>query len=174
MRLARRSRSTAELGLLGAILALAAALRTVGARSGLPLPLLNPDETNIVPRAWEVVHGGGLDPGWYDYPSLLFLVLAPTQLGFDEPSYGAARVVAVLLGVLGAAAAWWLGRVAYGKAAAITGAVVVAVATTHVAYSRMAVTDVLLTLGVTVTLALLVTGRLEWAGVAAGRAASAK
>ena len=174
MRLARRSRSTAELGLLGAILALAAALRTVGARSGLPLPLLNPDETNIVPRAWEVVHGGGLDPGWYDYPSLLFLVLAPTQLGFDEPSYGAARVVAVLLGVLGAAAAWWLGRVAYGKAAAITGAVVVAVATTHVAYSRMAVTDVLLTLGVTVTLALLVTGRLEWAGVAAGLAASAK
>ena len=149
-------------------------LRAVGAGSGLPLPLLNPDETNIVPRAWDVVHGGGLDPGWYDYPSLLFLVLAPTQLGFDEPSYGAARVVAVLLGVLGVAAAWWLGRVAYGKAAAITAAVVVAVATTHVAYSRMAVTDVLLTLGVTVTLALLVTGRLEWAGVAAGLAASAK
>jgi len=174
LRLARRSPSTAELGLLGATLALAAVLRAVGAGSGLPLPLLNPDETNIVPRAWDVVHGGGLDPGWYDYPSLLFLVLAPTQLGFDEPSYGAARVVAVLLGVLGVAAAWWLGRVAYGKAAAITGAVVVAVATTHVAYSRMAVTDVLLTLGVTVTLALLVTGRLEWAGVAAGLAASAK
>ena len=38
----------------------------------------------------------------------------------------------------------------------------------------MAVTDVLLTLGVTVTLALLVSGRLEWAGVAAGLAASAK
>ena len=174
MRLARRSPSTAELGLLGGILALAAALRAVGAGSGLPLPLLNPDETNIVPRAWDLVHGGGLDPGWYDYPSLLFLVLAPTQLGFDEPSYGAARVAAVLLGVLGVAAAWWLGRAAYGKAAAVTGAVAVAVATTHVAYSRMAVTDVLLTLGVTVTLALLVTGRLEWAGVAAGLAASAK
>ena len=38
----------------------------------------------------------------------------------------------------------------------------------------MAVTDVFLALGVTVTLALLVTGRLEWAGVAAGLAASAK
>ena len=38
----------------------------------------------------------------------------------------------------------------------------------------MAVTDVFLTLGVTVTLALLVSGRLEWAGVAAGLAASAK
>jgi hypothetical protein len=38
----------------------------------------------------------------------------------------------------------------------------------------MAVTDVLLTLAVTVALALLVTGRIEWAGVAAGLAASAK
>ena len=120
------------------------------------------------------MHGGGLDPGWYDYPSLIFLALAPTQIGFDEPSYGAARVVAVLVGILGVAAAWWLGRAAYGTTAALTGAVGVAVATTGVAYSRMAVTDVFLTLGVTVTLGLLVTGRLEWAGVAAGLAASAK
>lgn len=170
----RRSLPTVEAVPLGAVLALAAVLRAVGAGSGLPLPLLNPDETNIVPRAWAVVHGGGLDPGWYDYPSLIFLVLAPTQLGFDVPSYGAARVAAVLVGVLGVAAAWWLGRAAYGAAAGLTGAVGVALATTHVAYSRMAVTDVLLTLGVTVTLALLVTGRLEWAGLAAGLAASAK
>jgi hypothetical protein len=120
------------------------------------------------------VHGGGLDPGWYDYPSLIFLALAPTQIGLDGPSYGAARVVAVAAGVIGVAAAWWLGRVAYGTAAALTGAVGVAVATTSVAYSRMAVTDVFLMLGVTVTLALLVSGRLEWAGVAAGLAASAK
>ena len=170
----RRSVPTAEAVSLGAVLALAALLRAVGAGSGLPLPLLNPDERNIVPRAWDLVHGGGLDPGWYDYPSLIFLALAPTQIGFDEPSYGAARVVAVLLGIAGVAAAGWLGRAAYGAAAGLTGAVGVAVATTHVAYSRMAVTDVLLTLGVTVTLALLVTGRLEWAGVAAGLAASAK
>jgi hypothetical protein len=159
---------------LGAILALAAALRAVGASAGLPLPLLNPDEENLVPRAWELVHGGGLDPGWYDYPSLLFLVLAPSQLGYDEPAYGAARVVAILIGVAGVAAAWWLGRASYGRLSGLVGAVAVAVATTHVAYSRMAVTDVLLTLGVTVTLALLVAGRLEWAGVAVGLAASAK
>lgn len=127
-----------------------------------------------MPRAWALVHGGGLDPGWYDYPSLLFLVLGPSQLGFDEPSYGAARVVAVAVGLAGVAAAWWLGRVAYGPITGVVAAVGVAVATTHVAYSRMAVTDVLLTLGVTATLALLVSGRLEWAGVAAGLAASAK
>ena len=120
------------------------------------------------------MHGGGLDPGWYDYPSLIFLALAPTQIGLHEPSYGAARAVAVLVGVLGVAAAWWLGRAAYGTTAALTGAVGVAVATTGVAYSRMAVTDVFLTLGVTVTLALLVSGRIEWAGLAAGLAASAK
>jgi Glycosyltransferase family 87 len=149
-------------------------LRTVGAGFGLPLPLLNPDEENIVPRGWELVHGGGLDPGWYDYPSLLFLVLAPSQVFADAPSYGAARVVAVGIGVAGVAAAWWLGRAAYGRLAGAVGAIGVAVATTHVAYSRMAVTDVLLTVGITVTLALLVTGRLEWAGVAAGLAASAK
>jgi 4-amino-4-deoxy-L-arabinose transferase-like glycosyltransferase len=174
LRLARRSLSAAQLAPLAVVLGLAAALRIVGVGSGLPLPLLNPDEANIVPRAWDVVHGGGLDPGWYDYPSLLFLVLAPTQVGFDEPSYGAARVAAVLVGLLGVVAAWWLGRAAYGTLAGVTGAVGVAVATTHVAYSRMAVTDVLLTLGVTTTLALLVTRRLEWAGVVAGLAASAK
>jgi 4-amino-4-deoxy-L-arabinose transferase-like glycosyltransferase len=156
------------------ILGVAAALRTVGAGFGLPLPLLNPDEENIVPRAWELVHGGGLDPGWYDYPSLLFLVLAPSQVFADAPSYGAARVVAVGIGVAGVAAAWWLGRAAYGRLAGAVGAIGVAVATTHIAYSRMAVTDVLLTVGITVTLALLVTGRLEWAGLAAGLAASAK
>ncbi len=170
----RRSLPAAELAALGVVLAVAAALRIVGSGSGLPLPLLNPDETNIVPRAWDLVHGGGLDPGWYDYPSLIFLALAPTQIGLDEPSYGAARVVAVMVGLLGVAAAWWLGRVAYGTAAAVTGAVGVAVATTAVAYSRMAVTDVFLALGVTVTLALLVSGRIEWAGAVAGLAASAK
>ena len=38
----------------------------------------------------------------------------------------------------------------------------------------MAVTDVPLTLGVAVSLALMITGRLEWAGLAAGLAAGAK
>lgn len=166
-------RAAAALPLAG-ILVLAATLRVVGAGYGLPLPLLNPDEANIVPRAWAFVHGGGLDPGWYDYPSLLMLALAPFQLGADDPSYGAARVVAVAIGVLGVCATWWLGSRAYGRRAGFVGALAVAVATTHVAYSRMAVTDVLLTLGCTAALALLVDGRLGWAGVAIGLATSAK
>ena len=162
-----------ELLALGGILALAAALRLVGIGYGLPYPLLNPDEQSIVPRAWGMTHGH-LDPGWYDYPSLLFAVLAPLQAPFADPSYGAARAVAVALGLCGVAAAWWLGRRAYGSWAAVVGATAVAVATTHVAYSRMAVTDVLLTLGITCALALAVSGRIEWAGLAVGLAASAK
>lgn len=159
---------------LAAILAGAAALRAAGVRYGLPYPLLNPDEANIVPRAWAVLREGDLDPGWYDYPSLLLYVLAPVQAAFDEPSYGAARYATIAIGVGGVAATWWLGRRAYGTWAAVVGAAAVAVATTHVAYSRMAVTDVLLTLCVTCALALAVSGRLEWAGALAGLAAAAK
>jgi 4-amino-4-deoxy-L-arabinose transferase-like glycosyltransferase len=159
---------------LGAILLLAAVLRLAGIRYGLPYPLLNPDEASIVPRAFAMVHGPHLDPGWYDYPSLLMALLAPAQAVVSEPSYGIARAVAVVIGVGGVGAAWWLGKRAYGTGSALVGAAAVAVATTHVAYSRMAVTDVLLTLGITCALALALGGRLEWAGVAVGLAASAK
>ncbi len=158
---------------LAAILVLAALLRLVGIRYGLPLYVLNPDESSIVPRAWRMGHGH-LDPGWYDYPSLLMGVLAPVQAFFGAPALAAARLVAVALGIGGVGATWWLGRRAYGTGAAIVGAAGVAVATTHVAYSRMAVTDVLLTLAITCVLALAVEGRIEWAGLAVGLAASAK
>ena len=57
-----------------AILALAAALRLVGIRYGLPLAVLNPDEESIVPRAWRMGHGH-LDPG--------------LPLGIDRMQYGA-------------------------------------------------------------------------------------
>ena len=158
---------------LVAILLLAAVLRLVGIRYGLPLAVLNPDEASIVPRAWEMGNGQ-LDPGWYDYPSLLMGLLAPVQGLFGSPSYEAARLVAVTIGVGGVGATWWLGKRAYGNTAAIVGAAAVAVTTTHVAYSRMAVTDVLLTLLVTCALALALEGRIEWAGLAVGLAASAK
>ncbi len=159
---------------LGAILVLAAALRLVGVRYGLPYPFLNPDEANIVPRAWAIGHGHGLDPGWYDYPSLLMYVLAPLQAVVHAPSYGVARGAAVALGLGSVAATWWLGARSYGRRSAIVGAATVAVATTHVAYSRMAVTDVALTLVVTCALALMLAGRLEWAGLAVGLAAATK
>jgi glycosyl transferase family 87 len=173
-----RSRANALWGgprvAFAAILAGAAALRLVGVGYGLPFPLLSPDEQSIVPRAWKMVHGGGLDPHWFDYPSLLMYSLAPFQAWQDEPSYLAARLVVVVLSLGAVAAAWWLGSRAYGGAAGPIAAAAVAVATTEVAYSRMAVTDVPLTLGVAASLALLVSGRIELGGLAAGLAMSFK
>jgi hypothetical protein len=160
---------------LAAILALAAALRVVGLQYGLPFAtLLNPDEQSIVPRAWRMIHGGGLDPRWFDYPSLLLYVLAPFQAWQASPSVLTARVVVVVLGLGAVAATWWLGRRAYGTLAGVVAAAVVAVETTHVAYSHMAVTDVLLAAGIAVALALMIAGRLEWAGLAVGLATGAK
>ncbi|HEY2936040.1 MAG TPA: glycosyltransferase family 39 protein [Gaiellaceae bacterium] len=159
---------------LAAILALAAALRVVGLQYGLPFGLLNPDEQSIVPRAWKIVHGGGLDPHWFDYPTLVMYLIAPFQAWQGGPSYLAARSVVVVLALAGIAAAWWLGRQAYGPVAGVVAAAFTAVEATHVAYSHMAVTDVPLAAGVAACLALCVSGRLEWAGVAAGLATSAK
>jgi hypothetical protein len=157
---------------LAAILAGAATIRVVGIQYGLPFGnLLNPDEQSIVPRAWKLVHGGGGDPHWFDYPTLLMYVNAPFQAWQDEPSYLTARIVGVVLALAAIAAAWWLGRRAFGTpSAGVVAAAAVAVCTIHVAYSRAAVTDVPLTLGVAVSLALLVAGRLELAGIAIGLA----
>jgi Glycosyltransferase family 87 len=161
---------------LAAILAGAAVLRFVGIQYGLPYDnLLNPDEHNIVGRAWRMVHGGGADPHFFDYPTLLMYVQAPFQAWQDEPSLLTARIVMVVLALGSIAATWWLARRAFGSArAGAVAAAAVSVCTVHVAYSREAVTDVALTLGVAAALALMVTGRIELAGVAAGLATGFK
>jgi 4-amino-4-deoxy-L-arabinose transferase-like glycosyltransferase len=152
----------------------AAGLRIVGIAYGRPFPLFSPDEQNIVPRAWHMVHGGGLDPHWFDYPSLLLYLIAPFQALEGSPSYLAGRIVVLVLALGAVAASWWLGSRAYGGPAGAVAAALVAVETTEVAYSRMAVTDVPLTLGVAVSLALIVGGRLELGGLVAGLATSVK
>ena len=121
-----------------------------------------------------MVHGGGLDPHWFDYPTLLMYLLAPFQAWQGSPSYLAARIVVLVLALGAIAAAWWLGQRAYGVSAGAVAAAVVAVETTHVAYSRMAVTDVPLTLGIAAALALLVGGQIELGGLVAGFATSIK
>jgi 4-amino-4-deoxy-L-arabinose transferase-like glycosyltransferase len=101
-------------------------------------------------------------------------VLAPFQTWQDAPSYLTARLIVAAFGIGAVAAAWWLGRAAYGRTAGIVAGAAVAVETIGVAYSHMAVTDVPMAALIAISLALAVTGRLEWAGVAAGLAASAK
>jgi 4-amino-4-deoxy-L-arabinose transferase-like glycosyltransferase len=160
---------------LAIALGVGAALRAVGIQYGLPFGnLLNPDEQSIVPRAWKLVHGGGGDPHWFDYPTLLMYVNAPFQAWQSHPSFLSARIVAIVLALAAIAAAWWLGRAAFGATAAAVAAIATAVCTIHVAYSREAVTDVPLTLGVAAALALMVTGRIELAGLAAGLATGFK
>ena len=77
-------------------------------------------------------------------------LLAPFQAWHSEPSYLTARLTILALALGGIAASWWLGRRSYGPVAGFVAAAAVAVETTYVAYSRMAVTDVPLTLGVAV------------------------
>jgi 4-amino-4-deoxy-L-arabinose transferase-like glycosyltransferase len=157
-----------------AILAGAVVLRIVGVSYAHPFALFSPDEQSIVPRAWHMAHDRALDPNWFDYPSLLMYLLAPFQAWQAHPSYLAARLVVIVLALGAVAASWWLGRRSYGVTAGAVAAAAVAVDTTHVAYSRMAVTDVPLTLGVAASLALLVSGRIELAGLAAGIATGFK
>src|SRR5204863_4877148 len=115
---------------LVAVLAGAAALRIVGIAYGRPFPLFSPAEKSIVPRAWQMVHGGGLDPHWFDYPSLLMYLLAPFQAWQGSPSYLTARVVVLVLALGAIAAAWWLGTRAYGVTAGPVAAAIVAVEST--------------------------------------------
>jgi hypothetical protein len=127
-----------------------------------------------VPRAWKLVHGGGGDPHWFDYPTLLMYVNAPFQAWQSHPSLLTARIVAVVLALASIVATWWLARRAYGDVAGGVAAAIATVCTIHVAYSREAVTDVPLALGVGAALALMVTGRIELAGLAAGLATGFK
>src|SRR6266568_1303848 len=147
---------------LAAILAGAAAIRVVGIQYGLPFGnLLNPDEQSIVPRAWKLVHGGGGDPHWFDYPTLLMYVNAPFQAWQSHPSYLTARIVALVVALASIVATWLLARRAYGGTAGAVAAAITTVCTIHVAYSREAVTDVPLSLGIAAALALMVAGRIE-------------
>src|SRR5439155_1279756 len=96
---------------------------------GLPFgSLLNPDEQNVVPRAWRMTHGGGLDPHFFDWPTLVTYAVAPFQAWQSGPSYLAGRLVIVAFALGGVAAAWWLGSAAYGTVAGAVAALVIAFA----------------------------------------------
>jgi hypothetical protein len=147
-------------GWLVVLLGGAAALRIV-ALSDAPRP-----NGDVVRVAWAIVHGGPYGEGGFAY------LLAPVERLCEAPSYDAARGFVLALGVLGVAAAWWLGRAAYGTAAGFVAAVAVSVDTAHVFASREVVAAVPLAALCAVALALLASGRLVWAGAAVGLAAA--
>src|SRR5947209_5778198 len=78
---------------LAALLALAATLRLVGIRHGLPHPgLVDPGENGVVERAWRMSHGGGFDPHRFRSPSGFLDLLAVVEAPFAHPSVLAARL----------------------------------------------------------------------------------
>jgi hypothetical protein len=148
------------LGWLVVIAGGALALRLVGLDHA---PRPNED---VVQAAWNATHGALARDGGLVY------VIAPFERFVDSPSYETARAVVLGLGVLGVAAAWWLGRVAYGTVAGFVAAAATAVDTAHVASSRQVLAVVPLATLAAVALALLALGKLEWAGAAIGAGAA--
>ncbi len=126
-------------------------LRVIGLDFGLPF-IHDPDEPDVVGRAWQMVTTGDLNPRWFGHPgtpvmsafaavfqgysALAFPDLAAGSTAFlTEPSrfYLLARVVVLLLAGGTLVLTWQLARRVAGDSAAL-----------HVQYSRLARPDLLM------------------------------
>ena len=122
-----------------------------------------------------MAHGGGLDPHFFDWPTLDDVPrravpgVATRRRRTSPAGSSSSRSRSPGSRPRGGSA-----RAAYGVTAGAIAAAVTAVDATHVAFSHAAVTDIPLTTFTTVALALLVTGRFELAGAAIGLATAAK
>jgi hypothetical protein len=121
---------------LVAVLALAATLRLIGIRHGLPYAgLVDRGEQGVVDRAWGISHGGGFDPHSFRTPPGFLELLAAVEAPFSHASLLAARLLVVALAVGAVAATWWLGST-YGLVAGAVAGATLAVETAHVAHSH--------------------------------------
>ena len=157
------------LALVG-IIAGALALRLYGIRHGLPF-IYHSDESHHFTRYAVEMFDGDMNPEYFQNPAaftyLVYFALAVQ--GFDDiatqyladPSdiYETARLVAVALALLGVVAVYAVGRRLWGAFEGVVAAAVLAFAFLPVAYSRYAVTDVGVLLGVAVTVYGIVTIR---------------
>ncbi len=178
----RQRRGSAAALLLVVILIGAALLRLVGIAWGLPYSLINIDETVVVPMGFRAAQGH-VNPQFFLYPSFFFYLLAAvdllatpvvwlarganplTEAAFlvdPGPFYLLGRLVSAAFGTASVYLVYRLGRDAYGRAAGLLGALILAVLPLHVSYSHMAVTDVTATAIALLALVLL-------AGAAQGR-----
>ncbi|MCE5322759.1 glycosyltransferase family 39 protein [bacterium] len=178
---------------LACIIILAAALRLIGLRWGLPNELhsysYHPDEFLILGAALFVYLNRSLDPKLYNYPSLyIYLCTIAIAIAFryglsgslDAP-YLAARTVTVIIAICAVVATYWAGREFFGKAQGLIAALILAVAPLHVQHSHFATVDVPSTLFIALALgyAALVYRRGDWrdylwAGVMTGLAAGTR
>jgi 4-amino-4-deoxy-L-arabinose transferase-like glycosyltransferase len=176
------------------IVATGAALRFFPVWFGLPYLHARPDEevaTGVAARMLE----GDLNPGFFHWPSLTFYLfagifrlaaLARPLPHFPDPEYLLiGRIVVACAGTATLVILFRMARRVGGDATGLVAAALLAVAILHVRDSHFAMTDVLMTLFATASLALLLravdehgrSGALYWfgaAGLAGGLAASTK
>ena len=135
--------------LLALVLLLAAALRFTGLGFGLrhrPYP----DERVFVENAHRMVAERSLDHRYYEYPGLMFGLLAPVMavVGVDRPpgpeAYLAARGLVAAFGVLSVGLVAVLGRRLMGPVGALAAALFLAVSHVEVDAAHMVKPDVVL------------------------------
>ena len=158
----RVSRTTRWLIPIG-LTATAAALRFWAISWGAPGRIdLHPDETEHVMSHALAISFADPDPHFLNYPSLLIYLIALangalTRLGAVTAawqSYVAARGIVAAFGALTAPAAFWLGRELGGSLlGAAIGGLWVTLLPLHVWESHFAVTDVVMTFWIVITLA---------------------
>ena len=153
-----------------AILLIAAALRIFPVWFGLPFLYARPDEAESISRAVGVLTGD-LNPHFFHWPSLTFYVFAGAlgtvsairSLAGLEPSLPVdvalitARTAVAVAGTLTLIPLFRLGQRIAGQRVGLLAAGFLAVAPLHVRDSHFAMTDVLMTLLLTASLAALVT-----------------
>jgi 4-amino-4-deoxy-L-arabinose transferase-like glycosyltransferase len=181
---------------LAAVLTAAAVLRFSALGRGIPYAV-QVDEPEIVERAVNMMRSGSLHPHFFDYPSLYIyvqLVVACARFiagaisgqwaSLGEATGGAfylwGRAVTAASGAVTVLLVYQIGA-RWGARHALLAAGLMAVLPLHVRYSHYVLTDVPLTLFVTLTLLLSLvahergtTRGFAWAGAAAGLAAATK
>jgi 4-amino-4-deoxy-L-arabinose transferase-like glycosyltransferase len=186
---------------LAAALVVAAIVRLIGIRFGLPHPLCRPDETSIGSIATSF-YQGDLNPHFFNYPPLFMFVVALCVLlwlrtgwvlGYFKNTnemnalisttsvHQIARFVSAAAGVGSVWLVFRIGRQLFDRLTSLVAATFLALAFLHVRDSHFGVTDVAAT-GMALMAFLFVVrfdetrawGHLVAAGVAAGLAAATK
>jgi len=149
---------------------------------GLPFDRARPDEETALGHALAIV-AGDANPHFFHWPSLTFYLFAAGLAAAPHASVDAqfliARGIVAAAGTATIAVLYALVRDSADDATALVAAGLLAVAPLHVRESHFAMTDVVMTLLLTVALAIYVRARERpaWcaaAGAAAGLAASTK
>jgi hypothetical protein len=187
------ARRTAWL-LLGAILAVALALRLWNLDHGLPFAYNADEAEHFVPKAIDMFRGS-LDPGYYENPpALTYLLYVVFNVRFGtgrdlvrdfaadpEAAFITARVAVALIGTLVVGLAYWAGARFYERRVGLVAAALMAVAFLPVFYSKHALNDVvtLAPLSIALVGSLLAYERGRWldwalAGGAVGAATATK